>query len=63
MARDKLRSRTWICYGLTKDAAADWPWTGHGQVTDMDIVADNGADTSGQIATDSRMIEPCSSKG
>lgn len=48
---------------MTTDATADWPWTGHGPVTDTDIVADNYADTSVQIATDSRTIEPCSGKG
>jgi hypothetical protein len=59
------RSRMWTYHG----AAADGHRTGHGLTTtrlrtglgpdtDTDIVADNGADSSGQTATISRKSEP-----
>ena len=61
MLADEMRLRTARDHGLSP--VADTDGHGHGLTTDTDIVAVNGADTSGQIATDSRTIEPCSSKG
>jgi hypothetical protein len=55
---DKLRKGTVRGHGQTEVVFSDWirirTRTGRGQVTNTDIAEDNGADTSGQIATDSR---------
>jgi hypothetical protein len=61
MLADKMRLRTDRDHGLSP--VADTDGHGHGLTTTTDIVAANGANISDPIATDSRTIEPCASKG